>query len=196
MYKIWKGQVCLKNIIYAKTTKFSWVQLCWLTVSILLLCGGVFAITRHDSNLVILAKPLGTIMFLTGAINILVCDIKNHDIHGARWLIADGVTALLLSLFPLFNQMVWPIMIPFFFGMWELFSGILKVMDASELKNEKIHCWKAFAVIGWIELMSGTASLIKPFDDLVGFNRVIGIIFLVQSCGFLLKAISYKYLTE
>ena len=186
----------LKNNLNLKTTKFSWVQLCWLTVSILLFCGGVLAITRHDSNLVILAKPLGAIMFLTGAINILVCDIKNHDIHGARWLIADGVTALLLSLFPLFNKMVWPIMIPFFFGMWELFSGILKVMDASELKHEKIHCWKAFALIGWIELMSGTASLIKPFDELVGFNKVIGIIFLVQSFGFLLKTVSYKYLTE
>ncbi|MBE7031841.1 MAG: hypothetical protein E7401_02640 [Ruminococcaceae bacterium] len=186
----------MRNKANSGKSKFSWVQGCWLVVSLLLFCGGIFAVTRHESNLVILANPLGGIMFLTGAINILVCDIKNHDIHGARWLIADGVTALLLSLFPLFNQMVWPIMIPFFFGMWELFSGILKVMDASELKNEKIHCWKAFAVIGWIELMSGTASLIKPFDDLVGFNRVIGIIFLVQSCGFLLKTISYKDLTE
>ena len=186
----------MKNNLNLRTTKFSWVQLCWLVVSILLFCGGLFAVTRHDSNLVILAKPLGGIMFATGAINILVCDIKNHDIHGSRWLLADGVTALLLSLFPLFNKMVWPIMIPFFFGMWELFSGILKVMDASELKHEKIDCWKAFAVIGWIELMSGTASLIKPFDELVGFNKVIGIIFLVQSFGFLLKTISYKYLTE
>lgn len=171
------------------------MQWCWLAVSLLLLAGGISAII-WDESIIALAKPLGAAMFLTGAINMVVCDIKNHKIHGARWLIADGATALLLSLFPLFNQMAWPIMIPFFFGMWELFSGILKVMDSSELKTDKIHCWKSFAIIGWIELMSGTATLIKPFDDFVGFNKAIGIIFLVQSSGFLLKTISYKSLTE
>jgi len=182
------------HIHYA--TKFSWVQACWIAIAVILFSGGVYSIMCHDELLATEAQPLGCAMLLAGIINLVVCDIKHHEIHGVRWLIADGIVAILLSLFPLFNKMTYPLMIPFFFGMWELFSGVLKVMDSTELKTDKNESWLAFMLIGWIELMSGAASLIKPFDDMVGFNKVIAIIFFVQSMGFLLKAAMYKYLIK
>ncbi len=175
---------------------FSWVQACWIVIAINLLCGAIFAFVSHDMDLVALAEPLGFVMLLAGIINIFVCFCKSRIIHGSRWLIADGLTAILLSLFPLFNQMILPVMIPLFFGAWELFSGILKVLDSTELKTEKIECWIGFAFIGFVELLSGTLSMVKPIDDLVGINTVIATIFLVQSCGFFLKATMYKYLIK
>ena len=176
-------------------SKISWVQICWLVVSILLFCAGVFAHTRHEMSLVELSEPLGMAMLTAGAINIAVCLIKSHAIHGSRWLVADGVTAFLLSLFPLFNDMIVINMIPLFFGMWELFSGLLKFMDSMELKEERVHCWHMFAFIGAVELISGTLSLIKPIDDFVGINEVIAIIFFIQAVGFGLKTLMYRYLT-
>jgi uncharacterized membrane protein HdeD (DUF308 family) len=175
---------------------FSWVQVCWLLGGILLFAGGVLSIISHDNSMVRTARPLGLLMFLAGIINFAVCDIKNHEIHGSRWLIADGVATILLSLFPMFNQIISPVMVPFFFGMWELFSGILKVMDSTELKQDKMRGWVGIATIGFVELASGTASLIKPFDDLVGISLVIAIIFFVQGCGFILKASLYKHLVD
>lgn len=178
------------------TNKFYWIQLCWLLVSIFLFAGGFIALRIDEKNIVSVSRILGLCMFFAGCLNLFVCEKKNHEIYGAKWLIADGVTAVLLSIFPLFNQMVSPIMIPFFFGMWELFSGILKVIDSSELKEEKIDSWKGFAFIGLIELASGTASLIKPFDDFIGINKVIAIIFFIQCCGFILKTAMYKHLIK
>ncbi len=176
--------------------KLSWVQFCWIAVSFLLLCGCVFEVVHNHDNIFTLARPLGAIMFLAGGTNLFVCYKKSNVIHGSRWLMADGLTALLLSFFPLFNQIIYPVMIPFFFGFWELFSGILKVMDSKELKSEKIKCWSGFAIIGYIELLSGTFSMIKPIDDAVGFNSLIGIIFLIQSIGFLLKAVMFRHLIK
>ena len=176
--------------------KLSWVQCCWLIISFLLLFGCIFEMIHNHDDILTLARPLGAIMFLAGAINLFVCYRKSSIIHGSRWLVADGLTALLLSFFPLFNQIIYPMMIPFFFGVWELFSGILKVMDSKELKSENISCWIGFAVIGYVELISGTFSMIKPIDDAVGFNNLIGMIFFVQSIGFLLKAIMYKDLVK
>ncbi|MBR2471770.1 MAG: DUF308 domain-containing protein [Clostridia bacterium] len=178
-----------------KQHKFSWVQVCWLVAAAVLLLGGVFSLITHD-NIVYAARPLGMAMLAAGLINLFICIKKSHEIHGSRWLIADGICAVLLSIFPLFNQMSTPVLIPFFFGMWEFFSGVLKVMDGVELKEEHMHPWQAISFIGWVELVSGTASLIKPLDDLVGINKVIAVIFLVQSVGFIFKAILYKYLTE
>ena len=182
-------------MIINKSKKLSFVQSFWLCISILLFTGFIYEILHSDDNIFTLARPLGVIMFLSGSLNLIVCYIKSDTLCGSRWLIADGLTAVLLSFFPLFNQVIYPIMIPFFFGFWELFSGILKVMDSNELKKENIKCWTGFAIIGYTELVSGTFSMIKPIDEVVGLNSVIGIIFFIQSMGFLLKAIMYKYLT-
>jgi len=54
-----------------------------------------------------------------------------------------------------------------------LFSGVLKVIDASELKEESIEGWKWFRGIGSIEILSGVAALLKPIDDFMGMNVVV-----------------------
>lgn len=178
----------------AAKIKLSWVQYCWIFISHLLFAGCIFGFAHRSSNILTITRPLGAIMFLTGSINLFVCIKKRYIICGSRWLMTDGLTAILLSFFPLFNQIIIPVLIPFFFGIWELFSGILKVMDAYELKSESINCWVGFAIIGYVELISGTFSMIKPIDEAVGYNSVISFILFIQCFGYLLKAIMYKNL--
>ena len=102
----------------------------------------------------------------------------------------------MLSLFLLFNQMIIPTMIPFFFGVWELFSGILKFIDSRELKREGVHGWVIFFVISIIELVSGVAALLRPIEEFFGMNYIIGIILLVQCSGFVFKTVLYPKLKK
>lgn len=181
----------------AKThKKFTWVQFCWLITAVVLFFSGAYAFIAHDNSIIRIAKPLGGAMLFAGIINLVVCEIKNREIHGAQWLVAEGVTAICLSLFPLFNKMTMPVIIPFFFCMWELFSGILKVMDSAELKHNHMECWRSFAVIGCIEMVSGVLAMFKPFDDIVGMSNVIAAIFIIQAFGFALKGILYHHLVD
>jgi len=76
-----------------------------------------------------------TQLLIAGSVNIGVCSFKHHIIHGVRWLEADGMVTVLLSFFPLFNDMIFPEVIPFFFGVWELVSGVFKLSDTAELKQ-------------------------------------------------------------
>ena len=92
--------------------------------------------------------------------------------------------------------MIKPAIIPFFFGVWELFSGILKAIDSSELKEEKIEGWKWFRTIGCIEILSDVVALLKPVDDFIGMNVVVAMIFFVQSCGFLFKILIYQQIIK
>lgn len=184
----------MKIRLHDRPVNTAWVRALWLVIGVLLFAGGIFAIFCHEENLVSAARPLGAIMLAAGVINFSVCEGKNRKLHGSHWLMADGLVAVFLSLYPLFNQMTQPLTIPFFFGVWELVSGILKLMDSAELKSEKLRCWSGFAFIGTIELVSGGISMIKPIDDLVGINKVIAIIFFVQSAGFFLKAAMAKYI--
>ena len=163
---------------------------------ILLIGSGILALSSPNEKLVTIAVYLGLSMLVVGSINIVVYCKKNKLLHGVHWLLADGMSTVLLSLFPCFNQMIQSAMVPFFFGVWELFSGILKVIDSSELREEKIVGWKWFRGIGSIEILSGVAALLKPIDDFVGMNVVVAIIFFVQSCGFLFKILIYPQIIK
>ncbi len=172
------------------------VSLLWFIIGLILFGAGLYAYLSKNSDIIRFSRILGIAMLLAGGTNFAVCHTHRHIIHGVRWLEADGLATVLLSLFPLFNNMIFPAVIPFFFGVWELFSGVIKLSDTAELKHDGMRCWTGFAFISIIELASGTMSLLKPIDIAVGFNHVIGIIFFVQSLGFMLKAVMYKELIQ
>lgn len=174
----------------------TWVQICWALAGLGLFAAGIHVVNVPDARLVSVAGHLGLAMLFAGVINLVVYYMKKDDIHGSHWLLADGMSTTFLSIFPLFNTMILPVVIPFFFGIWELFSGILKFIEATELWEEKITGWQWFLMIGIMELLSGIASLIKPIDDFVGMNHVIAIILLVQSSGFLFKIFIYHHLAD
>lgn len=178
-----------------KTTtrkKITWIQLYWLMAMFILIGSGFLALSHPGEQLISVSSYLGLAMLLTGCINLYIYRKQRELLHGSHWLLADGMSTTLLALFPLFNQMIQPAMIPLFFGVWELFSGILKVIDASELKEEQIDGWRWFQNIGRIEILSGVSSLLKPIDDFMGIHVIVAIILFIQGLGFLFKILIYQ----
>ncbi len=178
------------------TKKFSWVQILWAVASLILLEAGLHVMNVPDNKLLSVAEHLGMSMLFAGCVNLFVYSRKKKDIHGSHWLLADGMSTALLSVFLLFNEIVLPAVIPFFFGIWELFSGILKFIDALELKDEGVTGWQWFEALGTFELLSGVFSMLKPIDEAVGMNHIIAIIFFVQCAGFVFKIFIYHHLVE
>lgn len=185
-----------KNVPGVIGKRFTWVQICWIIAEFILIGSATLALCNPVENLVSISVYLGLSMLIVGSINIFVHYRKQKMLHGSHWLLADGMSTVLLSFFPLFNKMIQPSMIPLFFGVWELFSGILKAIDSSELKEENIRGWKWFRNIGTLEIMSGVASLLKPVDELMGMNVIVAIIFFLQSCGFLFKILIYPQIAR
>ena len=97
----------------------TWIQVCWIIAQIVLIGSGILAICNPGEKLVVVSGYLGLSMLLVGSINIYVYHKKKKRLHGSHWLLADGMSTVLLSLFPLFNQMILPAINPFFFGVWE-----------------------------------------------------------------------------
>lgn len=173
-----------------------WVQWLYMVAGIVLFLASIHVINVPDAHLVSVANHLGIAMLFAGCTNLLVYYKEHKKIHGSHWILADGLSTTCLSLFPLLNQMILPAVIPFFFGIWELFSGILKFIESTELQEEHISGWQQFLIIGTFELVSGIMSMIKPIADFVGMNHVIAIIFLVQSIGFVFKIFIYPHLVD
>lgn len=184
------------SIAITPKLKLKWVQGLWVAAEVILLGSAAFTLFRGKEDLVTAAVPLGIAMLASGGIDIFIYRRNQKTMHGAHWLLAGGMSSALLSLFLLFNQMIEAPLIPFFFGMWELFSGILKVIDSRELKEEKISGWHWFAGIGTVEIISGIASLLKPVDEFMGMHIVVAIILFIQSSGYLFKILIYPRLLK
>ena len=172
----------------------SLVQSCWTIAGIILTFSGLLALKTPNEEVVSIAAYLGVSMLAAGSLNLFVCLKKFNTLDGSRWLFADSLATILLSLFPIFNEIILPAMIPFFFGAWEIFSGIVKIIDSKELHDEKIKGWQSFSIIGGIEILSGTSAMIEPVDDFIGMHLVITMVFLVQAASFFIKAFMYKRL--
>ncbi len=176
-----------------RRANMTFVQLNWSFGALALLVGAILAVVTPNEKILSISVYLGILMLFAGLINIFVYMQNRNPLMGAHWIIADGLTTLFLSLFPIFNAITFPNLIPFFFGAWELFSGIIKIVECIELQDYKLKGWQWFAAIGSIELFSGISSMIKPVDDLVGIHVVITIIMLIQSLGFIFKILVYRH---
>ncbi len=170
------------------------VQTCWVLAAAALLIAGFDVVNVPDNQLLSVAEHLGIAMLFAGCTNLLVFIFNKKEMHGSRWLLADGLATALLSIFPLFNKMIIPSVIPLFFGIWELFLGVIKFIESTELYDDKIKGWQIFLSIGIVEIFSGVASLMKPVEDYVGVNHVIAIIFFVQCIGYIFKMKFYNNL--
>lgn len=178
------------------TFNFTWTQRCWIFVGVLLFVGCFLALRSRNRLLTDVAVYLGGIMFLTGCTNIFISHKNKNELHGTRWMLADGLSTAFLSFFPLFNKMIIPAVLPLFFGAWELFSGILKMIDSGELREDCVKGWRGFLFIGVLEIISGVASLMKPVEDFVGMRLVIASIMFIQSCGYFFKVHMYPELIK
>ena len=176
--------------------KIGFAQIIWSIAGVMLFLASYLAFITPDNELLNIAWELGLAMSLAGFANILVYIKEHNRIHGVEWLLADGMSTVALSFFPLFNKMIISAVIPFFFGVWELFSGVLKVIDSKGLREEKIIGWHGFLAIGLIEFISGGLSMIKPLEETVGMNHVIAVVIFIQGVGYISKTILYPQITD
>lgn len=179
-----------------QNTKLRWtlVQTAWAFGGIALLFGAVLAAYTPNEKLINITDYLGYLMIFAGLINVFVYMQNKNPLMGSHWIIADGLSTSFMALFPLINGVSHAVLIPFFFGMWELFSGIIKIVECIELQDYKIRGWRLFAAIGSVELFSGISSMIEPVDDLIGMHTVVAVIFIIQSLGFVFKIAVFRHL--
>ena len=175
---------------------FKTIQFLWLFSCAILVFAGVFVINKPDSVLYDISWELGLCMMIVGFVNIFIYLKNKWYLHGARWLLADGLITVLLSVFPILHNVILPQVVPVFFGIWELTLGVMKYIESIELCDEKIKGWYIFAFLGGFEIVSGVISLIEPLDHAIGHNLVISVIFFVQALGFIFKIGMYPRLVE
>ena len=163
-------------------------QMVWLLSGMCLAAAAVLSFAASGGKLIQIAPWLGLSMLATGIANVILYFYIMKQTPGAKWLLADSMTAALLSIFPLFNQITFAAALPFFFCVWDLFSGILRVMESTEQKAAGEQGWRWFCVVGVIEILAGCIGLIKPIEEALTMHVTVGLVLLIQAIAFFHKA--------
>lgn len=173
-----------------RTVENRWLPgIVWIVSGTALGAAAVLCLAASSDRLTEIASWIGASMLISGGVNIWLYFYCLKGSSEGKWLLADGLTATLLSVFPLFNEMILPAVIPFFFCVWDLFSGVLRVMESTEKRKVGITGWKGSFFIGLIEMIAGVVALLKPVEEALTMHIVVGLILLIQAVAFIFLAV-------
>ena len=155
----------------------------WLISGVLLVFAGVLAIVAPSSILLSLTIVFGLTMLISGIISVAVYIFCSKHLYGAGWLLAEGILTALLGLFVLCDQVAMVSVIPYVFGLWSVFSGVIRAVDSLEIKRFGVNGWYWMMLVGVAEIVLGFATFIRPVIAIQIIGITMGIVFLLQGAA-------------
>lgn len=150
---------------------------------ILLVLTGVFCFANPGETFLSLAFILGLMM----VINSIIQGIaywwgragNQRDNNG--WILTEAIITFILGVLVLSNQIAADVAIPMVFGMWAMFSGILRVVTATMIdrQNKKANfIWTL--ITGLLCALGGLYAFLNPIIAGLAIAVLLGIMFVVQ----------------
>lgn len=150
---------------------------------VLLVLTGVFCFANPGETFLSLAFVLGLIM----VVNSIIQGIsywwgrgkKQNDNNG--WIMTEAIITFILGALVLGSQIAADVAVPMVFGMWVMFSGILRVVAATNinLTNKKANfIWTM--VTGLVCVVGGLYAFLNPIIAGLPIAILLGILFVLQ----------------
>ena len=172
------------NLMYS-----TFSRVVWGILGVLLLVCGVSCIVQPAAALLAMSALLGVAMLISGVLELVVYARCRRSMIGAGWFLLDGIIAVLLSLFLLFDQAFTALSLPFIFGMWLMFAGVSRVVNSLDLKAMGVRGWGWFTALGILLAAAGFLSFLDPISGALTLSFLLGFLFLFQGLSALLRAI-------
>ena len=125
-------------------------------VGLLLMACGILSLNAQLDNFHPVTNITGALMVVTGLVNIILF-VKIKDFPGSSaWILIEGILVSLLGIFLLLSEDVLAMympMLPIFYAVWLLVSGVVRFIKSFDFKNYGITSW-------WIMLINGIISIL------------------------------------
>lgn len=168
------------------------MRLLKIAAGVILILTGVFCFANPGVTFLSMAFILGMAMILSGIIGILAY-LKNVNKENSSLLIIEGITSFILGFLVLSNQLLADAAILVFFGMWLMFSGILRVAEAYSAKKSGLTIWQAPLVLGLAGISIGIYSFFNTVLFTFSVVVLVGIVFIMQGINVLMVGLSLSY---
>ncbi|MDF3000262.1 MAG: HdeD family acid-resistance protein [Bacillota bacterium] len=164
-----------------------------IAAGVILVITGIFCFAAPGATFVSVAFILGCAMLLSGISGVTAYIWIGKKREVPYLLLAEGVTSILLGILVLTNQIIAEAAIPVFFGLWVLFSGVLRVSDGISRMKQDSRDWTWLVILGAVGTITGMYSFFNTV--LFHFSPVMltGILFVMQGIHVLTAGVSLSF---
>ncbi|MDO4552741.1 MAG: DUF308 domain-containing protein [Bacillota bacterium] len=146
----------------------------------LLMLAGVWCFAHPGATFLSLAFVLGWAMVFGGAVDILAFIPNRKQLGTSGWQLANGALTLLLGILVLCNLLITDAVLVFFFGMWVMFSGVLRCVASFGLRAMGIPGWYWSLVMGAVSVAAGVYAFLNPLVAGLAMVLLLGAFFIIQ----------------
>lgn len=141
---------------------------------------GISCLARQGVAFSAVAFVLGMAMLLHGILSIVSCLTEKKRGGVSGYVLADGTGSVLLSAVVLGNLLVTEPVVPVFFGMWLLFSGVMHSLQTLSIRNSGEPFWGLGLCFGILSVITGMTCFIHAVVANMAVVLLVGIYFVMQ----------------
>lgn len=160
-----------------------------IAAGVILILTGVFCFANPGVTFLSMAFIFGIAMMLSGIIGILAY-FRNIKKESSSLILVEGITSSILGFLVLLNQLLADSAIPVFFGMWVMFSGVLRVAEAYSARKSDLNIWQLLMVLGFAGISVGIYSFFNTVLFAFSIVVLVGILFVVQGINILMVGLN------
>lgn len=163
------------------------MRLLTIISGVMLVLTGLFCFANSGETFLALAFVLGLVMIISSAIQIVSYWWGRKDrTDNNGWIFAEALITFILGILVQASLIAADVAIPMVFGLWVMFSGVLRFVVATMInpsKKKLNFIWTM--LIGLIGIFIGIYAFVNPMTANLPIAILLGIIFFVQGIGFL-----------
>ena len=153
---------------------------------------GILLIFYSEITIVSISYVIGAILVAIGVLAILKF-IKAYNNSNKNELdMVYGVVSIVLGIIVITNPEGIASIIPFVVAIVIIISSATKLQYSLELKKNNNDLWKSTMIVSIITMLCGVLLIFNPFQGVVMFTRVVGILILIYAILDLSTTITIK----
>lgn len=147
----------------------------------ILMLTGVWCLANPGATFLSLAFIIGIVMLIVGLNGFFAYGELKKQGEPVSYLLPEAIVSVILGAIVLSNQLVSDAAIPIFFGMWIMYSGIMRVLIAvSKKRSGDEKGWVIILIPGLLSIAAGVYSFYNPIAAGIAIVIMIGVFFLIQ----------------
>ena len=164
------------------------MRLLTIVSGILFILTGAFCFAKQGETFLALAFLVGIIMVASSLIQIMAYLYGRSGDKGDRngWIMTEALTTFILGTLVVANQISADVAIPMVFGMWTMFSGILRFVTSTYInRNRKRSNFWWTMIVGLLCTTAGIYAFLNPVTLMLPIAILLGALFSLQGVSLL-----------
>ncbi len=164
-----------------------------IAAGVILILTGIFCFANPGATFLSIAFLLGCAMLLSGISGTLAYIWISRKRKISNSLMIEGLMGVILGFLVLSNQLLADAAIPVFFGLWVMFTGIIRVVEGYTNRESGIMSLIWLLSMGVLGIAAGLYAFYNTV--LFAFSAIVlvGILFIVQGFNVLLIGINLSF---